>query len=437
VKEQEVVEQQEGKEKQSSHYAQVEDDDETYKKGEKVEKNALEIRNLTKTYGGGSRNTSIRAVDGISFSVKPGEIFGLLGPNGAGKTTTIKMIVTLAKATSGVLEVFGVDVSKSPETVRGMIGYVPQSISVDTDLTAYENLLIFSKLSYVNKKERDERIHAALQYMNLEGRANDLVKHFSGGMMRRLEIAQALVNRPRILLLDEPSIGLDPASKRQVWKNIKRLRQDYGTTILITTHDMNEADILCDRLAIMAAGKIAVMGNPEELKRTVVGGDIVTVTLASNGDADDGMLNKDIRFPAGIKATVLSATDASTIISAPSNGDGLDGALGDGNDGDKDNDNTSTTSAVAAGSKRSVIHILVDDAGEAIPYITDSFRASDVKIESLSVSKPTLDDVFMKYAKRRLLSDNNDGKGGEKELLLSSGGANTTGARRDFVRHAK
>ncbi|MEO9364413.1 MAG: ATP-binding cassette domain-containing protein, partial [Nitrososphaera sp.] len=241
------------------------------------ERNAIEIHNLVKTY----RDGNVRAVDDISFSVVPGEIFGLLGPNGAGKTSTIKMIVTLAKATSGRLEVFGVDASRSPQTVRGMLGYVPQSISVDADLTAYENLLIFSKLSYVSKQERDERIREALQYMGLVGRANDLVKHFSGGMMRRLEIAQALVNRPRVLLLDEPSIGLDPASKRQVWKSIKQLRQDYGTTILITTHDMAEADALCDRVAIMSAGKIAVMGNPAELKRTVGGGDRVTVNLAS------------------------------------------------------------------------------------------------------------------------------------------------------------
>ena len=159
-----------------------------------------------------------------------------------------------------------------------MLGYVPQSISADGDLTGYENLLIFSKLSYVRKKERNERIRNALQYMELLDRANDLVKHYSGGMMRRLEISHALVIRPKILLLDEPSIGLDPASRRQVWKIIKQLNQDFGTTILITTHDMNEVDEVCDRIAIMSAGKIVTTGSSAELKKTV-GGDIVTSNL--------------------------------------------------------------------------------------------------------------------------------------------------------------
>ena len=200
-------------------------------------KNAIETENLTKIYQG-----DIRAVDDVTLSVQPGEIFGLLGPNGAGKTTIIKMIVTLAHYTSGKLRVFGIDASKSPETVRDMLGYVPQSISVDTDLTGYENLLIFSKLSYVDKKERSGRIKNALEYMGLTDRAKDLVKHYSGGMMRRLEISQALVNRPKILLLDEPSIGLDPASKMHVWESIKQLKEKFGTTIVITTHDMSEAD---------------------------------------------------------------------------------------------------------------------------------------------------------------------------------------------------
>src|SRR5919199_167039 len=317
------------------------------------EKNALEVSNLTKTYG----DDKIRAVDGISFFVRTGEIFGLLGPNGAGKTTTIKMIVTLTKATSGRLEVFGVDVSKSPEMVRSMLGYVPQSISVDADLTAYENLLIFSKLSYVNKKEREDRIHAALKQMDLEKRANEIVKHFSGGMMRRLEIAQALVNRPRLLLLDEPSIGLDPASKRQVWKNVKQLRQDYGTTIMITTHDMAEADALCDRLAIMSAGKIAVLGNPAELKKTVIGGDIVTVTLASD------ISHKDIKFPASMRGTILTAASAPRI-----------GAI-DNDDSDKNKNNDAEV-----GDGKTSIQILVDDGGEAIPHITDAFREYGIKI---------------------------------------------------------
>ena len=377
------------------------------------EKNALEVSNLTKTYGDGK----IRAVDGISFFVRTGEIFGLLGPNGAGKTTTIKMIVTLTKATSGRLEVFGVDVSNSPEMVRSMLGYVPQSISVDADLTAYENLLIFSKLSYVNKKEREDRIHAALKQMDLEKRANEIVKHFSGGMMRRLEIAQALVNRPRLLLLDEPSIGLDPASKRQVWKNVKQLRQDYGTTIMITTHDMAEADALCDRLAIMSAGKIAVLGNPAELKKTVIGGDIVTVTLASD------ISHKDIKFPASMRGTILTAASTTRI-----------GEI------DKDDSDINKNNYAKVGDGKTFIQILVDDGGEAIPHITDAFREYGIKIESISVGKPTLDDVFMKYAKRRLVADENGVEAGKDFVSASSSSSfphSPSKTRRDFVGHAK
>jgi len=373
----------------------------------KDEKKALEVSNLTKTYSSGK----IYAVDDISFSVRSGEIFGLLGPNGAGKTTTIKMIVTLTKATSGRLEVFGIDVFKSPEIVRSMLGYVPQSISVDADLTAYENLLIFSKLSYVNKEEREERIRAVLQHMDLEKRANEIVKHFSGGMMRRLEIAQALVNHPRILLLDEPSIGLDPASKRQVWKNIIQLRQTYGTTILITTHDMTEADALCDRLAIMSEGKIAVLGKPAELKRTVVGGDIVTVTLASD------ISHTDIEFPACMRGTILEATTT---------------RIDNNKNGYSNNDNDDVV--VIEG--KTSIQVLVEDGGEAIPHITDAFRRCGIKIESISVGKPTLEDVFMKYAKRRLVADVKEATEG-KDFVADSFHNNPRNTRRDFVGHSK
>ena len=193
----------------------------------------------------------------MSFEVKEGEIFGLLGPNGAGKTTTIKMITTISRPTAGAIRVFGVDALSSPEAVRRMLGFVPQAISVDGDLTGYENLLIFAKLFYVEREQRDRRIHDALELFGLAERANDLVKHYSGGMMRRLEIAQALVNRPKLLFLDEPSIGLDPYSRLQVIDHIKQLNRNFGTTILLTTHDMAEADELCDRLAIMSMGRIA------------------------------------------------------------------------------------------------------------------------------------------------------------------------------------
>jgi ABC-2 type transport system ATP-binding protein len=240
---------------------------------------AVEVENLTKVYGRGTR-----AVDDISFSVDDGEIFGLLGPNGAGKTTTIKVITTLIQPTKGTARVFGLDVTRNAQQVRQMMGYVPQAVSVDGDLTGYENLLIFSKLFYVDKKERRDRISEALDFMELTGRADDLVKHYSGGMMRRLEIAQALVNRPKVLFLDEPSIGLDPFSKSQVKDQVRELNKELKMTMIVTTHDMNEADEICDRVAIMNSGRIAVIDTPTRLKESV-GGDIITVKVSQGPSA--------------------------------------------------------------------------------------------------------------------------------------------------------
>ena len=206
---------------------------------------AVVVEGLTKIY------PRVMAVDGVSFDVDAGEIFGLLGPNGAGKTTTIRMLLTLIKPTAGTIRIFGIDGLKSPEEVRRMAGYVPQDVSVDAELSGYENILMYSKLYGVPGKERKKRIEDVLSYLGLLERADSMVSTYSGGMMRRLEIAQALVNRPRILFLDEPSIGLDPGAQKAIWGLIERLCDEFGTTIFLTTHDMNEADTLCDRIGIM------------------------------------------------------------------------------------------------------------------------------------------------------------------------------------------
>jgi ABC-2 type transport system ATP-binding protein len=218
----------------------------------------------------------LTAVDAITLSVAAGEVFGLVGPNGAGKTTVIKMLTTLLRPTSGTARVGGFDITRQAPSVRRVIGYVPQALSVDGSLTGYENLLIFAKLYDIPGKERAARLREALSFMGLSDAADKLVREYSGGMIRRLEIAQSTLHRPRVLFLDEPTIGLDPVARKAVWDHVKGLREQYGTTIFLTTHYMEEADDLCTRVAIMHSGKVVVIGTPAELK-AVVGGSETTL----------------------------------------------------------------------------------------------------------------------------------------------------------------
>ena len=221
---------------------------------------AIQTIELTRRYD------SLVAVNHLDFSAAAGSIFGLLGPNGAGKSTLVKMLTTLLPPSSGTAVVAGFDVLRRPADVRRNIGYVAQMISADGDLTGYENLLISSKLYGIRGKQREERIASALDFMNLTEAARKRVKQYSGGMIRRLEIAQSMLHRPEVLFLDEPTIGLDPVAKRSVWEHIRELRDQFGTTILMTTHDMEEADGLCDQVAIMFQGRIVSLGKPAELK---------------------------------------------------------------------------------------------------------------------------------------------------------------------------
>ena len=216
---------------------------------------------------------SLVAADAVTFSVSAGEVFGLVGPNGAGKTTVIKMLTTLLKPTSGTARVGGFDIAREPASARRIIGYVPQALSVDGSLSGYENLLIFAKLYDIPRRERESRVREALTFMGLTEAADKLVRDYSGGMIRRLEIAQSTLHRPRVLFLDEPTIGLDPMARQTVWEHVRGLRDQYGTTIFLTTHYMEEADDLCTRLAIMHSGKVVVIGTPPELKASVGGSD--------------------------------------------------------------------------------------------------------------------------------------------------------------------
>ena len=223
----------------------------------------LETEALTRRFG------ELTAVDAFSLAVDAGETFGLLGPNGAGKTTVIKILTTLLPATAGTARVAGYDIAHKPNEVRRSIGYVPQILSADGTLTGYENLLVFARLYDLSPKERGPRIEEALQVMGLTTAKDRLVRTYSGGMIRRLEIAQSMIHRPRLLFLDEPTVGLDPLARNAVWDYIRRLRTEFGMTIFLTTHYMEEAEILCDRVAIMHLGKIAALGTPAELERAV------------------------------------------------------------------------------------------------------------------------------------------------------------------------
>ncbi len=307
------------------------------------EQNAVVVENLTKIY------PKVKAVDSVSFDIKKGEIFGLLGPNGAGKTTTIRVLLTLIPPTAGSIRIFGTDAVAHPQSVRQMAGYVPQDVSVDGELTGYENMLMYAKLYDVPRKTRNSLIKEALEYLDLKERAGDLVNKYSGGMMRRLEIAQTLVNRPKILYLDEPSIGLDPNARQTIWDHVEKLRNEFGTTILLTTHDMSEADALCQRIGIMNRGKLVTIGEPAKLKNEL-GGDLLTVVSKTPGCSEK---IKEMGY---------------TII--------------DSNDGQID---------------------FVATHGEAlIPNLLESLKACGVSVESVSIKKPTLDDVFLNYTGARI-----------------------------------
>jgi ABC-2 type transport system ATP-binding protein len=224
---------------------------------------AIETFGLTRRFG------DLTAADHVTLHVPYGTIFGLLGPNGAGKTTTIKMLTTMLEPSEGTASVAGFDIVKTPAKVRRSIGYVPQMLSADGGLTGWENLDLSAKLYGIARAERKPRIEEALHFMGLSDFGRKLVKTYSGGMIRRLEVAQAMLHRPAVLFLDEPTIGLDPVARRSVWERLLELRSDFQMTVLITTHGMDEAEELCDQLAIMHLGKVAAIGKPADLKASV------------------------------------------------------------------------------------------------------------------------------------------------------------------------
>jgi len=235
-------------------------------------------------------NHQLVAVDHVNFEIKRGEIYGFLGPNGAGKTTTINMLITILKPTDGKATVLGLDILKQSNGVRNVIGVVPQEYTADEDLTGLENILLCADMYGIPRKIANERALDLLKLVELTDFKDKQVQTFSGGMRRRLELACGLINRPRILFLDEPTLGLDVQTRTATWNYIRKLKTEYGMTLFMTTHYLEEADALCDRVAIIDHGKIVVVGTPEDLKHSL-GGDIITIGIKEDADVTE-LINK-------------------------------------------------------------------------------------------------------------------------------------------------
>ena len=245
----------------------------------------VKVEGLSKAFG------PLKAVDGVSFEIQEGEIFGFLGPNGAGKTTTINMLTTLLKPTGGKAEITGLDIHKHPNEVRRNVGVVPQEYTADEDLTGLQNIILCADLYGIPRSDSKPHAMELLELVELKDAADRKVSTYSGGMRRRLELASGLINYPRLLFLDEPTLGLDVQTRTAVWKYIRMLKEEYGMTLFLTTHYLEEADSLCDRIAIIDHGHIVKTGTPSELKASI-GGDVIVVGVAESGPDISGEIKK-------------------------------------------------------------------------------------------------------------------------------------------------
>jgi ABC-2 type transport system ATP-binding protein len=280
----------------------------------KMSEEVISAEGLTKIF-----NHHLTAVDHVSFNVKHGEIFGFLGPNGAGKTTTINMLITILKPTEGKASVLGFDIAKQDNDVRNVIGVVPQEYTADEDLTGLENILLCADMYGIPRNAARGRAADLLKLVELTDFRDKKVQTFSGGMRRRLELACGLINRPKILFLDEPTLGLDVQTRTATWDYIRKLKNEYGMTLFMTTHYLEEADTLCDRVAIIDHGKIIVVGTPEDLKHSL-GGDVITLGIKEDADVSELIKKvdnvKDVKKEDGsyrIKAEIGEVTAPSII----------------------------------------------------------------------------------------------------------------------------
>jgi len=313
---------------------------------------SIETKSLTKSFG------KVIAVNDISFSVKTGEIFGFLGPNGAGKSTTMMILTTLLKPTSGQALISEFDVMTNAKKVRENIGYVQQETTVDEYLTGRENLLLQAKLNHIPKNQIKQRIDEILELIELSDKQNDAVVTYSGGMRKRLDIAGGLLHRPKVLFLDEPTVGLDIQTRRKIWEYIKKIHKEFDMTIFLSTHYMEEADKLCDRIGIIDGGKIQVIDTPENLKNAM-GAEVISIIM-ENSIHRDSFLSKlnEIEF-------VKNITE----------------------------DGTKLTLFVSNGTK-------------VIPIIFQISSELEIKINTISLTRLTLDDVFLSYTGHEIRDDN-------------------------------
>ncbi|MBD3388414.1 MAG: ATP-binding cassette domain-containing protein [Candidatus Altiarchaeales archaeon] len=324
---------------------------------------SIETVDLTKRFG------DVTAVDSLNLRVESGEVFGLLGPNGAGKTTTLSILCTILKPTSGSASVNGHGVTDEPSDVRKSIGIVFQDPSLDNRLTGRENMEMHAELYNVDRHMQKKRIKELLELVELTSRADEPVKNYSGGMKRRLEIARGLIHRPNILFLDEPTLGLDPQTRGKIWEYIRKLPSEENITIVLTTHYMEEAEMLCDRVGIIDHGRIVALGQPRQLIKDI-GEDIVSLKL---GDKSRAEAFKQLSFVKNVK-------------------------VGE------------------------TVRLVVEDGAEATPRICEFATQNNIKLRSLELRTPTLNDVFLYHVGRELREENANSRDRMKSMMRRRGG---------------
>ena len=359
--------------------------------------NTIEVKELTKVF-----DKDVKAVNGISFTVTKGEILGFLGPNGAGKTTTLNMLSTLLRPTSGTAKINGNDVQKEPDAVRRSIGYVFQDTTLDIELTGKENLDFHGRLYGLDRVTREKRVKEVLELVKLTDRADGLVKTYSGGMKRRLEIARGLLHHPEVLFLDEPTLGLDPQTRRSIWEHILTLNEEKKITVILTTHYTEEADYLCNRILIIDSGKVVVLDTPDNLKARLQG-DVVSLTVKNQKLIEKlrpNLENKEWVH----KINIVAAGNNYAAMSRMMHVTATDSSKTQTKSESKNNENHKTEKNLQLDGKKCprCLNLLLDNGGHRIPEIVKIAAEAGITLESVELRKPTLDDVFLSVTGRNI-----------------------------------